>query len=68
MFPDYVGDMLLGTLRGQALIRLSTDDSGVITETRLPLGERIRDLSVLGSGHIVALTDSSRILILSGNE
>jgi len=68
MFPDYVGDMLLGTLRGQSVIRLSEDASGVITETRLPLGERIRDLTVLSSGHIVALTDSSRVLILSGIE
>ncbi len=65
MFEEYRGDMLLGTLRGQALIRLSQDTSGAIRETRLPLGERIRDLTVMSLGQIVALTDSSRLLVLT---
>ena len=64
-FPDFVGDMVMGTLRGEALIRLSRDASGVITESRLPLGERIRDLTVTQNGHIIALTDSSQMLVLS---
>ena len=68
MFSEYRGDMLMGTLRGEALIRLSQDASGGITETRLPLGERIRDLTVMSQGHIVALTDSSRLLILTRGE
>lgn len=63
-FPEFVGEMLMGTLRGEALIRLSRDASGVITESRMPLGERIRDLTVTQSGQIIALTDSSQMLIL----
>ena len=65
VFPEFVGDMVMGTLRGEALIRLSRDASGVITESRVPVGERIRDLTVTQSGHIIALTDSSRMLVLT---
>ena len=65
MFPEFRGDMLMGTLRGQALIRLSRDSAGVITESRIPLGERIRDLTVTSRGEIIGLTDSSRLMILT---
>jgi hypothetical protein len=68
LFSEYRGDMLMGTLRGQALHRLSRDASGGFTETRLPLGERIRDLTVMSQGQIVALTDSSRLLVLTRGE
>jgi len=68
LFSEFRGDMLMGTLRGQALVRLSQDASGGITETRLPLGERIRDLTVMSQGPIVALTDSSRLLVITRGE
>lgn len=68
IFGEYLGDMLMGTLRGQSLVRFSEDASGGIAETRLPLGERIRDLTVVSQGQIVALTDSSRLLILTRGE
>lgn len=68
MFPEFQGTMLMGTLRGEALIRLSRDSAGVITEFRIPLGERIRDLTVTTRGEIIGLTDSSRLLVLTKKE
>jgi glucose/arabinose dehydrogenase len=62
---NYAGSMLLGSLRGEALIRLTISEDSTITESRLALGERIRDLTVLSQGPVALLTDSRRLLIIS---
>ncbi len=56
MFPDWQGDILLGALAGQALVRLDVDGDTIIGEERFRTGEgRVRD---------VAVDDDSAILIL----
>ncbi|AVG23245.1 aldose dehydrogenase [Pontimonas salivibrio] len=63
---NWAGDLLIGSLRGQALIRLALTPESTITEDRVELGERIRDMVVTPGGQILAVTDSSRLLVVSG--
>ncbi len=63
---NWAGDLVIGSLRGQAIIRLSLTPESTINEERLELGERIRDMVVTPGGDILAVTDSSRLLVLAG--
>ncbi len=60
-YPGWQGSLLMGTLRGQALLRLTLDGDRVIGEERLldTLGERIRDVRQGPDGWIYVLTDSA---------
>ena len=60
-YPGWKGSLLMGTLRGQALLRLTLDGDRVIGEERLleTLGERIRDVRQGPDGWIYVLTDSA---------
>jgi|GEM_PF-1147001 hypothetical protein len=62
----YQGTVLLGSLRGEALIALTL--GGSITESRLQLGERIRDVTVVSTGVVALLSDSSQLLLISALE
>jgi glucose/arabinose dehydrogenase len=60
-YPNWKGSLFLGTLRGQALIRLEIDGSSVVKEDRL-LGSanaRIRDVRQGPDGLLYVLTDSA---------
>ena len=61
MFPQMKGDLLVGALAGQALVRLRLDGEKVVREERLlrDLGERIRDVRVGPDGAIWLLTDAA---------
>ena len=67
-YPGWQGSLFMGTLRGQALLRLRLDGNRVVGEERLleNLGERIRDVRQGPDGWIYVLTDSAdgRILRL----
>lgn len=65
-FPEWRGDLLVGSLRPGALVRLRIDNSRVIQEERYlgDLGERIRDVRQGPDGAIYLLTDSPRGRIL----
>lgn len=59
-FPEWRGSLLVGSLRGQALLRLVLDGDRVVREERLlhqTLG-RIRDVRVGPEGWVYLLTDS----------
>ncbi len=61
MFPDWAGDLLVGALKGQMLVRLEMDGDTVVDEERLfqdKLG-RIRDVRVGPEGAIYLLTDEA---------
>ncbi|MDP1691045.1 MAG: PQQ-dependent sugar dehydrogenase [Burkholderiaceae bacterium] len=60
-YPGWQGSLFMGTLRGQALLRLTLDGSRVVSEQRLleTLGERIRDVRQGPDGWIYVLTDSA---------
>lgn len=64
-FEAWRGDLLMGTLRDQALHRLRLDNNGrVIYDERIPFEDRIRDVSRLPDGRIVLLTDATGQLII----
>lgn len=60
-FPNWRGDVFVGALAGQVLVRLKLDGEKVVKEERLLRGTlgRIRDVRVGTDGFIYLLTDSS---------
>ncbi len=60
LFPDWRGDLFVGALRSQKLVRLTIQDEEVVEEEDLltNLGERIRDVRMGPDGALWLLTDS----------
>ncbi|NLG58553.1 MAG: PQQ-dependent sugar dehydrogenase [Gammaproteobacteria bacterium] len=59
-FPGWQGNLFIGALAGQALIRLQLDGDRIVHEERLLQGrERIRDVRVGPDGFIYVLTDGT---------
>ena len=58
-YPAWKGSLFMGTLRGQALIRLTLDGNRITGEERLleDLGARIRDVRQGPDGWLYVLTD-----------
>ena len=65
-FPEWHGDLLVGSLRPGGLVRLRLQDGRVTREERYlhELGERIRDVRQGPDGGLYLLTDASRGRIL----
>ncbi|MGE5864878.1 MAG: PQQ-dependent sugar dehydrogenase, partial [Rhizobacter sp.] len=65
-YPGWRGNLFVGALRGQALVRLQLDGRRVVKEERLltELGERIRDVRQGPDGWLYLLTDSDEGRIL----
>ena len=61
-FPDWRGDLLVGSLNPGGLVRLRLTDGRVIDETHYVIdpGERVRDVRQGPDGLIYLLTDQSR--------
>ena len=64
-FPKWRGDLLVGALRAELLVRLRLDGEKVVHEERLLKGAlgRIRDVRAGPDGFIYLLTDESRALL-----
>ena len=60
-FPAWQGNLLVGALRGQMLVRLELRGEAVVREERLLEGElgRIRDVRAAPDGFIYLLTDNA---------
>ena len=59
MFPEWQGDILVGSLRPGALVRLHLDGDKVTGEERLLTDAgRIRDVAVAPDGAVLVLTDA----------
>ena len=65
-YPGWKGNLFMGTLRGQTLIRLTLDGNAVTAEERLleNLGARIRDVRQGPDGWLYVLTDGSEGRVL----
>ncbi len=65
-FPQWKGNLFVGALAGQRLVRLELDGETIKHEERLlgELGERIRDVRAGPDGLLYVLTDSSSGRIL----
>ena len=61
-FPGWRGNILLGALRDEMLVRLELDGEKVVKEERLMKGSigRIRDVRVGPDGYVYLLTDERR--------
>jgi aldose sugar dehydrogenase len=59
MFP-WKGDLLVGGLASQAIIRLTLDGNTVKNEERLNLGRRVRDVLQAADGAIIVVTDEKQ--------
>ncbi|MDG4550829.1 MAG: PQQ-dependent sugar dehydrogenase [Candidatus Contendobacter sp.] len=64
-FPRWRGDLFVGALKGQMLVRLRFDGEKVVREERLLKDElgRIRDVRAGPDGYLYLLTDSSEGVI-----
>lgn len=65
-YPGWKGSLLMGTLRGQSLIRLTLDGNTITGEERLleNLSRRIRDVRQGPDGWIYVLTDGADAQLL----
>ncbi|HYI01909.1 PQQ-dependent sugar dehydrogenase, partial [Hyalangium sp.] len=65
-FAGWEGNILIGGLVSEGVVRLIMDGDRVAAEERIPLGARIRDVKVGPDGAIYAVTDEKdgRILRL----
>ena len=65
-YPDWKGNLFIGALRAEALVRLTIDGRKVVGEERLleNLKERIRDVRQGPDGWLYVLTDSSNGRVL----
>jgi glucose/arabinose dehydrogenase len=64
LFPAWRGNLFVGALAGQILVRLELDGEKVTREERLlrDLGQRIRDVRAGPDGALYLLTDGGRLL------
>ncbi len=61
---NYSKQIVMGTLREESLVFMTITPAGVVTgEKRIKVGERIRDLDIDENKHIVATTDSGKIMV-----
>ena len=65
-YPGWKGSLFMGTLRGQALIRLTLEGNRVVAEERLleDLGARIRDVRQGPDGWLYIVTDGNNGRVL----
>jgi aldose sugar dehydrogenase len=62
--PAWKGDLLIGGLSSQAIIRLDLEGETVMGEERIPMGVRIRDVEQGPDGSVYALTDEGNGKVL----
>lgn len=55
--PGWTGNLLIGGLSSEAIIRLTLDGEAVTGEERIPIGVRVRDVKQGPDGSVYALTD-----------
>ena len=67
LFAGWQGDLLVGGLVSQGIVRLELADDRVVGEERIDLGARIRDVKIGPDGAVYAVTDrgDGRILKLT---
>jgi glucose/arabinose dehydrogenase len=64
MFPEWQGNLFVGTLAGQALWRLTLSGDTVSAKEALfaSLGERIRAVKPASDGALLLITDSGKLI------
>ena len=67
MFPEWQGDLLLGSWINKEMRRLKLDGDAVVEDEAIfpEISGRVRDVRVLSDGSIVALTDEGDVFLIS---
>jgi len=67
LFPEWQGDLLLGSLINKEMRRLKLDGDTVVTDEAIfpEISGRVRDVRVLTDGSIVAVTDEGDVFRVS---
>ena len=67
LFPEWEGDLLLGSLINEEMRRLKLDGDTVVTDEAIfpEISGRVRDVRVLTDGSIVAVTDEGDVFRVS---
>ena len=66
-FPRWNKHFIVATLKAKSiyLLNYDSDNDRIISSERIPIGYRVRDISVLQNGEIYLVTDERRIIKLS---
>lgn len=56
-FPEWEGDILIGALQGEGLVRMRIADDQVISEEWIALDRRIRDVQIAEDGSLWLITE-----------
>lgn len=64
LFPEWMGDLLIGSLRQRVLARARVRDGRVMYVETIGVGREIRDLAQGADGKIYLWTDESDILVI----
>ncbi|KPF80528.1 hypothetical protein IP88_00170 [alpha proteobacterium AAP81b] len=59
--PAWRGNLLIGSMGENAIIRLSVSGINITNEERIPIGERVRDIEVDPQGRVFILTDDGNL-------
>ena len=67
LFPEWQGDLLLGSLINEEMRRLQLNGDSVVTDEAIfpEISGRVRDVRVLTDGSIVAVTDEGNVFRVS---
>ncbi len=65
LFPAWKGDILMGALSGEALIRVDVDGANARKGNQWPMGARIREVEQGPAGEVYVLEDAGRLLRLT---
>ena len=65
LFPQWKGDLLLGALSGESLIRVDVNGSDARKAERWSMGARIREVEQGPKGEVYLLEDAGRLLRLT---
>lgn len=63
-FPEWQGDLLVGSLKFGLLVRLDVDGDRIVSEQRIPIGKRVRWVGVGPDEAIYLLTDEDNGALL----
>lgn len=64
-FAFWQGDLLVTSLKAQAMFRVKIDDGRVVLVEPIPIGHRIRDIAEAPDGAIVLKTDDNLLVYLT---
>lgn len=62
LFEGWDGDLLVGGLQSEGLVRLTLRDGRVFTEEWLPMGSRVRAVAVAQDGAVLVGVDAGQVL------